>query len=203
MQEVINSMLMKLDSFTYNHSVRTMSIAVEVEEYLKMDNHELSGAALLHDLGKIYVAPAILDKTSRLNVIERELVDLHSYVGYMLLKDMKIDERICRIVLYHHGFEPITLSDIGDFIDSEVRDKARMLHTIDVFEALTSDRPYHRGLPSRDALSLMKESDFHEKILLFLDSVIQEERNSAVRRSFEENKNNIMSTIGYIHAKSA
>lgn len=203
MHEKISGLLTRLDSFTYNHSVRTMTIATEVENYLSMDNHELSIAALLHDVGKIYIAPSILDKKGRLNTIERELVDLHSYVGYMMLRDMKVNERISRIVLYHHGFQPVALSKVGSYIEYDVLEKADILHAIDVFEALTSDRPYHRGLPSKEALSEMKEKRFHKKTLDYFEMVISEERNSAVRRHFNENEAMIENTIESLYAVNA
>ena len=154
-------MLRRLDSTTYNHSVRVMMISAEVEEYLNLTDHKLMCAALFHDIGKAYVPFDILDKKERLTGLERELVDLHSYFGYCMLNSIKVEEDICRIVLYHHGFRPLTIRDLGHYDNNNVYEKAQMLHTIDAFEALTSDRPYHRGLPSKEALKiLVREGKF-------------------------------------------
>ena len=113
-------MLRRLDSTTYNHSVRVMMISAEVEEYLNLTDHKLMCAALFHDIGKAYVPFDILDKKERLTGLERELVDLHSYFGYCMLNSIKVEEDICRIVLYHHGFRPLTIRDLGHYDNNNV-----------------------------------------------------------------------------------
>lgn len=144
-------MMKRLDSMTYNHSVRVMMISAEIEEYLGMTDHQLMYAALFHDVGKIYTPFNILDKNERLTKLERQIIDLHPYIGYSMLSELGIDEDICRIILYHHGTQPLTIQDVGHYDKDSVYEKALILHTIDAFEALTSDRPYHRGVISKEA----------------------------------------------------
>jgi putative nucleotidyltransferase with HDIG domain len=182
----LEGLLKDLDSTTYNHSVRVMLLAVELEEYLSMTDHKLMSAALFHDLGKIYVPFKILDKSQSLTRLEREIIDLHPYIGYLLLSELGVDEDICRIVLYHHGVKPLTISDIGYYDNNDTYDKALMLHTIDAFEALTSDRPYHRGVHSKEALTIMsRDNRYHAETLQYLMFVSQKDDmgNSAVHRS--------------------
>ena len=150
-----------MDSTTYNHSMRVMLIALEIETTLRLDDHKLSEAALLHDIGKIYISPTILDKKEGLSSLERELIDLHAYIGYSILHGFDIDEDIW----YHHGSTPITISPIEKYNSEEIYEKAKMLHTIDVFEALTSDRPYHRGMSAKDALSIMKDEKDRKSVV--------------------------------------
>lgn len=170
MNEYISSLFMRLDPFTYNHSMRVRDIAEEIEEFYDFPDKSLSTAALVHDIGKVYISSKILNKISRLSDLEREIVDLHPYIGYKLLKEQNVDEKICRIVLYHHGIHPSTLTEIEPIEDADMYDKALMLHSIDCFEALTSDRPYHRGYLANEALDIMLSEKNHHQA--FLDYVI-------------------------------
>ena len=178
-------LLKRLDSTTYHHSVRTMMISAEIEEYFNLTDHKLMCAALFHDIGKAYIPFNILDKKDRLSNLERELVDLHPYFGYCMLSSIDVDEDICRIILYHHTFRPLTICDLGHYDNNSVYDKALMLHTIDAFEALTSDRPYHRGLPSKDAMQiLMREGGCDNKTLEYITEIASKEEmaTSAIHR---------------------
>lgn len=184
-KQLIN-VLNGLDSTTYNHSVRVVMLATEIEEYLGMTDHKLMCASLFHDIGKTYIPFNILDKNSRLSKLERELIDLHPYIGYKILSDLGVDEDICRIVFYHHGFRPLTIHDVGYYDKNAVYEEACILHTIDVFEALTSDRPYHRGCPSQEALHiLMREGGYDARTLEYITAAIEskEMESSAVHRT--------------------
>lgn len=186
MQNEIYNVIHKLDSITYNHSLRVMCIAREIEKFFHIENHMISNAALVHDVGKFYISSKILDKKGRLDLIERELINLHPYIGYRMLKEFGVNEDICRIVLYHHGTLPLLLNEIEPYNNSVINDMALMLHTIDSFEALTSDRPYHRGLLATEALEIMiKESNHHQAVLDFLIHTTEcgdEVENSAIFR---------------------
>lgn len=169
MQNKIYSTIHKLDSITYNHSIRVMCLAREIEDFYHFDNHLMSNAALVHDVGKFYITSKILDKKERLDLVERELINLHSYIGYKMLKEFGVNEDICRITLYHHGLRPIVLEKLDPYNNPLISDMAFMLHSIDSFEALTSDRPYHRGLLATEALDVMiKESNHHQAILDYI-----------------------------------
>lgn len=189
MKKQIIKHLEKLDSTTFRHSARVMMISSEVESYMGVEDKKLMNAALLHDIGKLYIPYNILDKNGRLTKLERELIDLHPYIGYVILTDLGVDEDICRIVLYHHGFKPLCIRDLGYYDNSLIYQKASILRTLDSFEALTSDRAYHRGVPSHDALDiLLKENNFDETAMDYLQSVYENDflKNSAVRRTGKE-----------------
>ena len=167
--ENIFQALQKLDASTYNHAVRVKDFAREIECYMDYEDDELSDAALVHDIGKCYISNFILDKPAVLTELEREIVNLHSYFGYVILKNLAVEEKICRIVLYHHSKDPITIHHVeaykGDDMD-DVYEKAQMLHSIDSFEALTTDRPFRRGFSVNDAISIMEEEgNHHPKVL--------------------------------------
>lgn len=197
---VAYDILRRLDSTTYNHSVRVMMISAEVEEYLCMTDHKMMCAALFHDIGKLYVPFEILDKKDKLSSLERELIDLHPYFGYCMLSSLGVEEDICRIVLYHHNFNPLTIHDLGRYNNEDVYEKAQILHTIDAFEALTSDRPYHRGLPSKEAIKvLLRENNHDSRALKYLMEVSNKEDSvkSAVHR-FGTDLNNTFYVNGLV-----
>ena len=187
-------MMKRLDSMTYNHSVRVMMISAEIEEYLGMTDHQLMYAALFHDVGKIYTPFNILDKNERLTKLERQIIDLHPYIGYSMLSELGIDEDICRIILYHHGTQPLTIQDVGHYDKDSVYEKALILHTIDAFEALTSDRPYHRGVICKEALKIMTRGEKYDKrVLKYITEVSSKEEmgESAIHRMYQKESNRI------------
>lgn len=193
-QEINNQLiciLKQLDSMTYNHSVRVMMISAEIEEYFGMTDHKLMYAAIFHDIGKVYIPFNILDKNIRLTKLERQIIDLHPYIGYSMLSELGIDEDICRIILYHHGSRPFTIQDVGHYDNENIYAKALILHTIDAFEALTSDRPYHRGVTSKEALKILdREGGCDIKVIEYITEVAsKDDMTSAIHRMGpEDNK---------------
>ena len=94
-----------------------------------------------------------------------------------MLSELGIDEDICRIILYHHGTQPLTIQDVGHYDKDSVYEKALILHTIDAFEALTSDRPYHRGVISKEALKIMTRGEKYDKRVSAIHRMYQKESN--------------------------
>lgn len=165
----IKNRMEQMDSTTYNHSIRVWELALGVEAYYKMTDDCLSTAALVHDIGKLYISERILDKHEGFDTLEREIIDLHPYIGYRILDDHRVNEVVKRIVLYHHGMHPKRLEPLPEFYSVMTMEKAKMLHTIDAFEALTTDRPYHRRLSVRQAVSFLQgQEGYHSHILLYL-----------------------------------
>ena len=186
MRNDIYGMFCRLDSITYNHSIRVMILAKEFEEFTGQKDDILSQAALMHDIGKVFIAEKILDKVDRLTNLEREMVSLHPYIGYQMLKDLDINDDICQIILYHHGKHPPTLKEIESVPTEEIYDRSLILHTIDAFEALTSDRPYHRGYDAMEAIDIMmREGNHHPAVMEYLIKTAEQTsvKVSAVHRS--------------------
>ena len=142
------------DPMTFGHSALVAAISLEIADAMFMPEKEreaLRRAALLHDLGKIGVADRVLRKPGPLNQLELDEMREHSQIGYDVLKGLPFLKASVPGVLYHHerwdgaGY-PLGLR--GTAIPLQVR----ILSVADVFEALTSDRPYREGL-SFDAAS--------------------------------------------------
>lgn len=112
--------------------------------------------ALLHDVGKIDVPVAVLNKPGPLTLAERAIMERHPDAGVELLADIKFPWDIRPMVRHHHerwggGGYPTGIA--GEAIPLS----ARILCIADVFDALTSDRPYRRGFSPARALEIMTE----------------------------------------------
>jgi len=165
----VTDMMEKLDATTYNHSFRMWEIAQAMESDFQMEDDHFSTAAFLHDIGKIHISEKILDKRDNLSVLEREVIDLHPYMGYRLLERYGLPEEVKRLVLYHHGLKPKILMQLPDCDSGVIANQAKMLHTLDVFEALTTDRPYKRRMSVAAACDYMeREGGYHKEVIQYL-----------------------------------
>ena len=146
------------DEGTYVHSLAVSALMMRLARSLGYSDdgvRELGVAGLLHDVGKLMVPNAILRKKGGLEAEERRLMRNHPEIGYRLLKEQgNVSDTILDICRHHHealdgsGY-PAGLR--ADRISPEIR-----LSTVcDVFEALTSARPYKRPWTARDALNWM------------------------------------------------
>jgi HD-GYP domain-containing protein (c-di-GMP phosphodiesterase class II) len=150
------------DFYTYTHSVNVGFLAVSLAKALfrkSMANemHELGAGFFVHDLGKVHVDPAIINKPGVLTDDEMEQMRKHPDMGHKILLDTNQLTNECRkIVMQHHerfngmGY-PKKLK--GD----EIHLYGKICSIADVFDALTSDRPYRKKMDSFKAMKLMKE----------------------------------------------
>jgi putative nucleotidyltransferase with HDIG domain len=136
------------DPSTFGHSARVAAISLEVADAMQLSDKEreaLRRAALLHDIGKIGIEDKLLRKPGPLNQFEADDMREHPRIGYDMLKGLPFLQPSLPGVLYHHerwdgaGY-PAGLT--GTAIPIPVR----ILAVADVFDALTSDRPYREGL---------------------------------------------------------
>ncbi|MDO8585529.1 MAG: diguanylate cyclase [Armatimonadota bacterium] len=143
------------DRYTRGHSERVTEYALRLGEMLQVDEDmrdALKMAGLLHDLGKIGVPDAILNKPGRLTDEEHETIKRHPSVGGNILQRAPQLDRIIPGVLFHHerwdglGY-PDGLSGEG------IPLIARILALADSFDAMTSDRPYRKALSVEQALA--------------------------------------------------
>jgi putative nucleotidyltransferase with HDIG domain len=130
------------------------------------DTELLTIGARLHDLGKLSISEHILNKPARLTGTEFALVQQHTDIGRKLLAPLGLDPRISEIVYYHH--ENYDGSGYPEGLSGEsIPILARMIRIWDSFDALTMDRPYHKGISANEALRLMRrESHLYDPVLL-------------------------------------
>ncbi len=117
---------------------------------------DLQEAAMLHDYGKVLIPKEILNKKGALNPNEKQIMDLHSELGYELLKSKGVRPSVLKLVKYHHqnsngtGYPKVN----NDF---EYNTELAMLAAADKYSALTENRSYKSAMPRREALNIIKE----------------------------------------------
>lgn len=164
------------DEGTYVHSLAVSALMMRLARLVGYDDdavRELGVAGLLHDVGKLMVPNAVLNKNGRLDTDEKRLVRNHPEHGYRLLKQQaNVSEIVLDVCRHHHealdgsGY-PLGLK--SDQLSPEIR-----LSTVcDVFEALTSTRPYKRPWSNRDAVNWMFDRGhlFDKKLVIRLGSI--------------------------------
>jgi putative nucleotidyltransferase with HDIG domain len=139
--------------WTAGHSTRVADVALAVGRAMHFDAPALERirrGALLHDIGKIGISADILDSPAPLTEAQKAIVQEHPALGARILEPLPHCADILPMVLQHHerfdgGGYPAGLAGAAIALD------ARVLAVADVYDAITSDRPYRRGLPPRDA----------------------------------------------------
>jgi putative two-component system response regulator len=142
------------DPYTRGHSERVASISVALGLELQMTTRELEilqDAGALHDIGKIGVSKEILNKPGALTAEEYDEVKKHPVYGYNILRPLDLPE-VLDITLKHH--ERLDGKGYPDGI-TEYPPLVRVLQIADVWDALTSDRPYRKGMSVTAARALM------------------------------------------------
>jgi HD-GYP domain-containing protein (c-di-GMP phosphodiesterase class II) len=161
------------DFYTYAHSVNVgiYSVMLAKELFRHSDNHdleELGAGFFLHDLGKVNVDPAIINKPGRLTDDEMNQMRTHPYQGYKILKAAnELSEECEYIVLQHHERYDGT-GYPKHLKEEETHIYGRICCLADVFDALTAERSYKKPMSKFDALKLMRDEmpNFFSKDLL-------------------------------------
>ena len=144
--------------FTYNHSTRVADVARELAAECGLDAVEqrrIYRAGLLHDIGKLGVSNAILDKNGPMTPDERAVMEQHPRHTLEILQRVGAFGRFAWTASLHHekldgsGY-PFGLA--GDALDLP----SRLLVVCDIYDALTSDRPYRAGMSYTKATALME-----------------------------------------------
>jgi HD-GYP domain-containing protein (c-di-GMP phosphodiesterase class II) len=141
------------DSYTRSHSETVAALCGMIGSELRLRPERLDRlklAGLLHDVGKIGISDAILQKPGSLTDEEYESMKAHSTIGASIVSCAELDEE-CEWVRHHH--ERIDGKGYPDGLaDGRIPLEARIIHVADAFEAMTSDRPYRSAMPIDDAL---------------------------------------------------
>ena len=148
------------DDYTYMHSVAVCALMVALARQIGLSEaHTRSAgmAGLLHDLGKAAIPLAVLNKPGKLTDDEFEVIKSHPVEGYNMLKEGgSVEDSVLDACLHHH--EKIDGSGYPDKLKGdEITLIARMTAICDVYDAITSDRPYKRGWDPSESLRRMAE----------------------------------------------
>ena len=102
----------------------------------EQDYQNLIQAALLHDIGKVFIPKEILNKKGRLTKTEREIVELHNKLSYEILKTTDLDPKVAQLALEHHDYE----GNITRSVENQ------LLTIADCYCALRENRPYKKAM---------------------------------------------------------
>jgi len=159
-----------VDDYTYMHSVAVCTLMVALGRTLGMDEtgcKEAGLAGLLHDVGKAFIPVEILHKPGRLTPAELEIARRHPVLGYEhLVKNAHIPAYATEVCMHHH--EKIDGSGYPDgLVGARIPLLARMAAICDVYDAVTSDRPYKEAWDPAESLTAMASwSGFFDKSIL-------------------------------------
>jgi HD-GYP domain-containing protein (c-di-GMP phosphodiesterase class II) len=149
------------DAYTYTHSVNVgvLSLLVARKYFGRSYRHDLRELGIgffLHDLGKTRINPGVIMKQGLLTDEEQTEMRRHPFYGFDILKETNQLTTECKlIVLEHHEREDGRGYPYGLY-GGEIHVYARICALVDVYDALTSDRPYRGKMPPFQALNLIK-----------------------------------------------
>jgi putative two-component system response regulator len=144
--------------YTRGHSDRVGRYALALAEVLGLDDTQrdrLRRGATLHDIGKIGVPDAILDKPGRLTAEEFEVIKRHPADGVRMVEPIESVRDVIPLIHWHH--ERIDGRGYPDGLaGDEIPRLVRVLSVADVYDAVSSDRPYRAGLPPAECRDLLR-----------------------------------------------
>ena len=147
------------DPYTKGHCERLAAYAVHLGAVLGVgeeDQVPLWRGGFLHDLGKLAVPDSILLKPGPLDSTERKLMEQHPTVGESICSSLQSLRAVLPIIRHHH--ERWDGTGYPDGLEGEaIPLAARILQVVDIFDALTTPRPYRPALPPGEALRILRE----------------------------------------------
>ncbi len=152
------------DDYTYMHSVAVCALMIALARQLGLDDHETRQAGmagLLHDLGKALMPPEILNKPGKLTDEEFAVMKTHPAEGHkLLLEGEGVSEIMKDVCLHHH--EKVDGSGYPERLNGETMSLfAKMGAVCDVYDAVTSNRPYKAGWDPAESIKRMAEWQGH------------------------------------------
>lgn len=142
------------DPYTFGHQQRVSNISGKIAKKMELSNDMIEGIQLgagIHDIGKLSTPTEFLVKPSRLTPLEYELIKTHSTVGGNIFKSVNFPWKINEIITQHH--ERIDGSGYPNGLKKEeISLEARIVAVADVYECMTSHRPYRPALDKKFAL---------------------------------------------------
>ncbi len=169
------------DHYTGEHVENTVHFATGVAKELNLPKEEvelIKQAAMLHDLGKIGISENILLKKGKLNKKEFEEIKKHPQIGADIIRPIQFLHDLIPFIFYHHERWD------GKGYPSGIRGEdiplgARVIAIADVYQALISDRPYHKAFTKSAAIEIIKKASgtqFDPRIVSVFLKVIGEEK---------------------------
>jgi putative nucleotidyltransferase with HDIG domain len=160
--EFVSSLASALDArdpYTAGHSLRVSEYSCAIARAMNLEIQEqelIRVGALLHDIGKIGISDAVLQKQGKLTPEEEALIQQHPVIGRKILECVHGFEPYLPVVELHHENWDGTGYPRGLKGDETPR-TARIVKVADAYDAMTSDRPYRRGMLHQDAIRILEK----------------------------------------------
>ena len=169
------------DSYTKKHSENVMYYAVGIAKAMNITSEQINvirRAAMIHDIGKIGIPDAILTKPAKLTPRERRIIEQHPLIAVRILEKMTFLEQEIAIVRHHH--EKWNGQGYPDGIsNSAIPLGARIMAIADTFDALTSNRTYHKARSITKAIEILVDSsgyDYAPKVVKGMVALVENTR---------------------------
>jgi putative nucleotidyltransferase with HDIG domain len=161
--EFVSSLASALDArdpYTAGHSLRVSEYSCAIARMMNVPEREqelIRVGALLHDIGKIGISDAVLQKPGRLTSEEEELIRQHPVIGRKILECVQgFDAYLPVVELHHENWDGLGYP--RGLKGEETPRTARIVKVADAYDAMTSDRPYRRGMAHDEAIRVLKEN---------------------------------------------
>lgn len=151
------------DEYTYMHSVAVCALMIALARQLGLPDCEVREAGLaglLHDIGKMAMPMEVLNKPGKLTDEEFDIMRSHPAAGHAMLLGNEVSAQVLDVCLHHH--EKVDGSGYPNRLSSDqISLQAKMGAVCDVYDAVTSDRPYKRGWDPAESIRRMAEWTGH------------------------------------------
>jgi putative two-component system response regulator len=167
--------------WTAGHSERVTALALRIAHTMGLAAKDLQivhRGSLVHDIGKIGTPPAILDKPGKLESREIEIMRNHVTIGMRILEPIDcFRDLLCVVAQHHERFDGSGYP--AGLAGEQISLHARIVAVADAYDALTSDRPYRKGVPQEKAVEILKAksgAQFDPKVVEALIKVAEKLR---------------------------
>jgi HD-GYP domain-containing protein (c-di-GMP phosphodiesterase class II) len=165
------------DRYTAGHSATVAIYARDIAKRLGLPEEEQNRAhlcGLVHDIGKVGLAPGLLEKPGPLTLEERRQMELHASIGEKILANVEDYAEIAAIVRHHH--ERVDGRGYPDGLRGpQIPLLSRIISVADAYDAMTSDRPYREAMPSRVArlrLAQAVDAQFDTSVVAAFEAIL-------------------------------
>ncbi len=173
------------DKYTSGHSQRVADIAVNIAKKLNMTPKEIERlrfASLVHDIGKIGIKESVINKEDGLTDDEYAYISTHSVIGENILTPVIEDKEILKMVRHHH--ERYDGRGYPDGLSArQIPLGARIVAVADMFDAMTTDRPYRKSVSREIVISELKKNASTQFDPQIVDAFIEVIGKTVVRHS--------------------
>lgn len=160
-REFIQSLSSAIDArdvYTAGHSRRVSTYAVAIAKEMNLPPEEtevIREGALLHDVGKIGISDRVLQKPGNLTPEEFELIRRHPLIGRRIIERVEgLSPYLDIVELHHENYDGTGYP--WQMVGNQIPRDARVIHVADAYDAMTSDRPYRKGMTPEQAVAILK-----------------------------------------------